>query len=221
MMIAAIESPKSIADILSDAIALLEVNPLSNTLPCVRPTSYRPSKGHYRTVRFSDVDTVASTITRLEMSQEEIEACWWTQSEMASSSKRANVLVDYTRQQGKSFIAKTIDRAFDKALCSATKVDADLATLSSLTSSSSPSSSSALRKWAVHCNARRGLEKYVTGHKLQLRMVNQHRQAVLASVHSLASDDATMAVSIRTSTTSCCFARMMGDADAYYVSGEQ
>jgi hypothetical protein len=216
MMIAAIESPKSIADILSDAIALLEVNPLSDTLPCSRPTSYRPSKGHYRTVRFSDVDTVASTITRLEMSQEEIEACWWTQSEMASSSKRAHVLVDYTRQQGKSFIAKTIDHAFDKALCSAKKVDADLAT-----SSSSPSSSSALRKWAIHCNARRGLEKYVTGHKLQLRMVDHHRHAVLASIHSLASDDATKTVSIRTSTTSCCFARMMGDADAYYVSSEQ
>jgi predicted RNA binding protein with dsRBD fold (UPF0201 family) len=155
----------------------------------------------------------------MEMSQDEIDACWWSPSQMATSNTRADVLVEYTRQQGKSFIAKTIDRAFDKALCLAKKLEAEHSASSSSLSSSS-SSSSALRKWAIHCNARRGLEKYVTGHKLQLRMVNQHRQAVLSSVHSLATDDATMVISVRTSTASCRFARMMGDADAFFVRSE-
>jgi hypothetical protein len=78
--------------------------------------------------------------------------------------------------------------------------------------------SMSLCKWAQHCNARRGLEKYCTRQGKRLTIIEHHQQEVLSIANYGAFDEEIAAVAIRSSASSVLYARMLGEADSFYVA---
>jgi hypothetical protein len=171
-----------------------------------------------RRIRFSPhLEHVRATISRTDMTGQEVQECWWTPSEQDHLTSRARKLAEYTMHQGQSFVAKTIDRSFEKALNLALRSNMNVDRIFKLGSSENMRSQS-LCMWAIHCNARRGLEKYCTRDQKRMVVIEQHQEDVLSAVNCGAMDEEIALVSIRSSAASAVYARMLGEADSYFVS---
>jgi hypothetical protein len=192
----------------------------------------------------SSLEQVEYTISRLDMTEREIRACWWTSEEQDASHRHTRTIVQRTKHhpQNETFVAKTINRAYHKA-CRSVNVtfaqdsplsDVDIA---AICSDDDLLASKSLRCWAARCEARRGLEKYLITEERQAHAA-LHRENVLSAasnafiVQSSSAGDDTSSVcsvsttvddemiglcSVQTSAVSRVFARMIGEADAHFV----
>jgi hypothetical protein len=165
-----------------------------------------------RSVSFAFNPQVQSTISRHDMSPEEIVACWWTSVEHEANTTKATSLVKFTRQQGRSFIKRTINRTLDRALSLAHELYHEDSDVEKLFTDKKAMSSKHLREWTKHCKARRGLESYFVDHPSFADLVREHRQIVLSSFKGELST-----TSERSSLPSRIFARMNGVADEQLV----
>jgi hypothetical protein len=170
--------------------------------------TFKATQRSSRSVSFAVNPQVQSTISRHDMSPEEIVACWWTSSEHEANTTKAASLVKFTRQQGRSFIKRTINRTLDLAL----SLSQELYDVEKLLADEKAMSSMRLCEWTKHCNARRGLESYFFDHHAFADLVREHRQKVLSSFRgelSITPDQSSLPSKI--------FARMKGIADEQLV----
>jgi hypothetical protein len=171
--------------------------------------------GRSRSVRFAtDLTHIIPTISRNDMTDEEYESCWWTQTEHDEASNKAKALILYTRKQGKNFVRKTLDCAFE---ISVNVSQRQIGESSSVMGDLEVKASKHLKNWIVHCDARRGLEKYLSQHPLKTRIVFDHREAVLSFSAAHHSPDEIALISRQCSATSQVHARMMGLGDEFFV----
>jgi hypothetical protein len=179
----------------------------------------RQRQSFSRSISFATtLERVKPTISRHEMSPTEIDACWWTAAEHEAITAKAASLVQYTRQQGRSFVKKTVGRSLDRALKLVYEIESHEASTEALFADKLSLSSKHLREWMKHCNARRGLEKYFVDHPGFTDLVAAHRHTVLSNLNRKSS----VAIEVcpiltRTSLPSRIFARMKGLEDEQFV----
>jgi hypothetical protein len=185
----------------------------------------RQRKSFSRSVRFATtLEFARPTISRHDMSPTEIYACWWTAAENEAINTKATSLVQYTRQQGRSFVKKTVGRTLDRALKLAYEIESQEATKSqvamtdALLADNLSLSSKHLREWMKHCNARRGLEKYFVDNPGFTDSVAVHRRTVLSILEQKCSVPIELGpILTQSSLPARIFARMKGIEDEQLV----
>jgi hypothetical protein len=179
----------------------------------------RHGKSFARSVSFATaLESVKPTISRHDMSPTEIHACWWTAAEHEAITTKATSLVQYTRQQGRSFVKKTVGRSLDRALKLAREIESQDTSTEALLADKLSLSSKHLREWMKHCNARRGLEKYCVDHPGFTDLVAEHRHTVLSILQRSCSVTAELCPKLtQSSLPSRIFARMKGLEDEQFV----
>jgi hypothetical protein len=73
---------------------------------------HTPTWKQRRCVRFLGLDDIKETISIDYMTQKEIDASWWTSREQKQRSKRVAHIFAFTREQGRSFVTKTIGKSY-------------------------------------------------------------------------------------------------------------
>jgi hypothetical protein len=200
-------------------------------------------------VRFAPsilLEQVHYTISRQELTPVEMLACWWTLEEQEECQQQSRTIVKRTKhhKQNETFVDRTLNRSYHKA-CHAVNnsfpegsrsflSDCDVA---AVCSNGRLIASRSLSCWISHCEARRGLEKYMIT-KERLIQAAIHRENVLtamanafifelsdscldresaSSVSTTLDDEMVAHFSVQTSAISRVFARMIGEADANFV----
>jgi hypothetical protein len=177
--------------------------PLMLTKLAQKQQCFAKHKPRVRFASASQLQQVELTISRLDMSDDEIHACWWTSEENDTSRQHARMILQRTKQQpqSKAFIAKTLDRSYQKACVAVSRgfalghrhpfSDEDVA---EICKSEQLLGSKSLRLWASYCEGRRGLEGYLCNEERQTQSAI-HRQLLLSKISdasagtSLRSDD--------------------------------
>jgi hypothetical protein len=133
-----------------------------------------------RCVRFLGCDSILETISITNMTQDEIDAVWWTSREKDQRATKIVYAVEKTRRKNRSFVATTIGRSYKNA---SSLVDCSQDELSLSYCHHAFVISKSLQRWVTYCEARRGLEKFVMeASRVRRDMVDQHRQTILALV---------------------------------------
>jgi hypothetical protein len=191
----------------------------------------------------ASLEQVRYTISRHDMTATELLACWWTLEEQEACHHNSRTIVKRTKhhKQNEEFVTKTLNRSYHKACRAVNKgfpqgsrsflSDCDVA---SVCSDARLITSRSLSKWVSHCEARRGLEKYLITDERSIQ-ATIHRENVLtavanafifessdscidtSSVSTTLDDEMVADFSLQTSAISRVFARMVGEADANFV----
>jgi hypothetical protein len=222
--------------------------PLHHQVPALTTKQTKITKQHVR-VRFappSSLEQVQCTISRFDMADHEVHACWWSSEEQNAYTQRARMILQRSKQQKQAFISKTLDRSYQKAchvvsqsLALAHQPLSDLS-VTQICSNDELVRSKSLHLWSTYCAGRRGLEGYLTTDE-RLTQSALHRQFLLSEIAGVTvttmsisedghdsnfsgmvseaalNDDLIAQLSIQSSAASRVFARMMGEADAQYV----
>jgi hypothetical protein len=207
---------KSLAEIVDDALRLIN-DETANKYKFPYPSTACSAK-RKKCVHFSKAPLVevSETISRLDMTQDEIGSYWWTSLEQEQIWRKADSLVSFTRRQRKSFTCDTLSRAFEIVSSIVNRsISGDL-------SNHHWSSDGAARRmlaWVENCNARRGLEQYINNHPKAKTIVSDHRRAViLCTVHYGSDRERVRYESRKFSAVSASLAHLMGKADASFVT---
>jgi hypothetical protein len=181
--------------------------------------TFMSSSCSFRSVWFAPkLEQVRRTISRGEMSSSEIKACWWTVKEQETTKNKARSLVLYTQGQGRSFVNKTFARSLEHVFSLADSFVLQDENAPLLESNSILHSTRHLREWMNHCNARRGLEKYIVDLPGFTNTIARHRSKVLTSFEKRAVTARELGfISARSSLASRIFARMKGVEDAHFI----
>jgi hypothetical protein len=205
-------------EVLSDVITAVIRQDSLPTWERMSPTTFKANQHSSRSVRFSFEVQVQSTISRHDMSPQERRACWWTSSEHKANTTKATSLLKLTRQQGQSFVKRTINRSLDRALILAQGLHDQDSEAEALLADRRTMSSWHLREWTMHCKGRRGLESQIVDHPAFADLVRERRQLVISSLkHRSMSLSELGVVSSWCSLPSRIFARMKGVEDEQFA----
>jgi hypothetical protein len=165
-----------------------------------------------RSVRFARnlVQTVV-TISRFDMSKEEQASLWWSEDEYEENNKRAQAVILYTHKQGKDFVRMTLDCVFEVSVNVASPPSGSQAEIQA-------EANEPLVNWMVHCQGRRGLERYISKRRFKCRGVFDHREAVLALGAANFSPEEIALASFQCSAVSRVYARMLGIGDEFVAN---
>jgi hypothetical protein len=208
---------KSLAEIVDDALRLIN-DETANKYKCPCPSTACSEKSK-KCVHFSKAPLmeVSETISRLDMTQDEIGSYWWTSAEQEQIWRKADSLVAFTRRQRKGFVCDTLARAFEIV---SSIVDRSIS--GDLSKHHHWSSEGAARRtlaWVENCNARRGLEQYINNHPKSKKIISDHRRAVILCAVPHGSDrERVRYVSRKFSAVSASLAHLMGKADERFVT---
>jgi hypothetical protein len=223
---------------------LLSVNMIDiDTMPCKRPRIEESAKTRVQFAPFGHLEQIEPTISRLDMTEDEIFSCWWTPEEQETTRQQARVAMKRTMRSldDKDFIAATIDVAYETATLAVSSSIGKLTdeSVTCLCSDERIVDSEVLHLWTQSCGPlHRGLERRLMSPERQSRS-RSHSKNVLRSflnsaliIHddddesstcsrsagiTLRDDDAVAAVSIQSSAVARLYARMVGHADSFFA----
>jgi hypothetical protein len=172
-------------------------------------------------IRFSRSDSmVYKTLSRDDLSTLEKSSMWWSQQELEAFRYRAIQVAAYTRNEGQSFITKTIVQSLVIAANLASSSNDD-ASMSSIFHDPSPYAEHMI-SWCQRSNARRGLERFVVNKTSTMRgTVSLHRKHVLRLYKTYHDDELAAQMSQNISRGNRLFARLLGYADAAILQDTQ
>jgi hypothetical protein len=157
-------------------------------------------------VHFEAIPRVSSTHSRENMSEEEIENCWWSAEEQEQIKRRAAALVATAADTYPNFLRKTLHRAFDLVLSS------HLTERCSIPPGQLEVSKH-MNRWVFQCAGLRGLENSSLSHPYARMLIAEHRRMILSCTELNASDKIVREVSLQISASSARLARLMAVAD--------
>jgi hypothetical protein len=179
-------SPSSFPRFEPQFIDFLENGMISNK----RPRIERPTSTGVRFASFDDLEHIRWTISRSDMTQEEIGSCWWTTQEQLHSRREARIVMkriigDAAR---KATMAATIDEAYREACSAVHKADGKRyqqpkdAEVAKLCEDCDVVTSDALRSWALKfSNVQRGLERRLMTKERSEHAMNHRRKVLQAA----------------------------------------
>jgi hypothetical protein len=180
------------------------------------PTMANEKHSHSTTTRVKRVrfnlllSTSTTIISRFDMSAEETNNTWWSSHECSQLKHRAKQVATFTRYEGQSFIAATLDQPYDIAKNVVSTYDED--TISKIFADPSKHVGP-LMEWCQRSNARRGLERFLSLSDSRAKSIDKHRKTILISSHC--DDPATLAMlSQQLSCANRLFSRMIAFVDA-------
>jgi hypothetical protein len=202
------------------------------------------TKSRVRFASFGRLEEIQPTISRCEMTDDEVVSCWWTSEDQKESRLQARLILKQAAQSldAQDFVDTTVERAYQSA-CSAvyntvTSPSQCLTneSVAQLCSDEAIVTSNSLRLWTVSSGPLQGLERRMMTKQRQARALN-HRRIVLQtfskSAMAMDSDDSSTcsghgsvtahddemvaSVSTQSSAIARVYARMIGDADLFFV----
>jgi hypothetical protein len=223
---------------------LISVNMIDiETMPCKRPRIEESAKTRVQFASFGHLEQIEPTISRLDMTEDEIFSCWWTSEEQETTRRQACVVMKRTMRNldDKDFIAATIDHAYETASLAVYSSIEELTdeSVTNLCSDEKIVDSEVLRMWTESCGPlHRGLERRLMTTERQSRSRSHRRNVLRSFLNSaliiqddddesstcsrsagitLRDDDAVAAISIQSSAVARLYARMVGHADSFIV----
>jgi hypothetical protein len=204
-----------------------------------------PAKRRVRFASFGRVEQVLPTISRFAMNDDEIVSCWWPSGEQKEIRQLAGTMLMQACQSvvATALVDTTVNRAYQSA-CSAIynavgsprQHSTNESVTTQLCNDEAIVGSDSLRKWTASCGPFHGLERPMMAKQRKARALN-HCRTVLhtfsksamtmdkddtstcsshASVTAL-DDELVASVSIQSSAIARLYARMIGDADMFFV----
>jgi hypothetical protein len=203
-----------------------------------------PTKRRVRFASFGRLEQVLPTISRFAMTDDEIASSWWTSGEQKEIRQLAGTMLMQACQSvvAMALVDTTVNRAYQSA-CSAIyntvgspRQHLTNESVTQLCNDEAIVGSDSLRKWTVSCSPLHGLERPMMAKQRKARALD-HCRTVLhtlsksamtmdkdntstcsshASVTAL-DDELVASVSIQSSAIARLYARMIGDADMFFV----
>jgi hypothetical protein len=151
-----------------------------------------PPKNRVRFASFGRLEQVCATISRFEMTDDEIASCWWTSGEQEEARQLVGTMLKQASRSFvvKDFVDKTVNGAYHSA-CSAVfntvgnpSQHLTNESVTQLCNDEAIVRSDILQMWTASCSPLQGLERPMMAKQRQVRAINHCRTVLRAFLKS-------------------------------------